>query len=57
MGQVKRVQVECFPKVCDEGYSPSSPGELDDQGLPGLEEGLRGWLSWFSREQKDRPLV
>jgi hypothetical protein len=49
--------VECFPKVCDEGYSPSSPGELDDQGLPGLGEGLRGWLSWFRREQKDRPLV
>jgi hypothetical protein len=27
--------------VCDEGYSPSSPGEWDDQGLPGLGEGLR----------------
>jgi hypothetical protein len=31
----------CFQKVCDEGYSPSSPGEWDDQGLPGLGEGLR----------------
>jgi hypothetical protein len=27
--------------VCDEGYSPSSPGEWNDQGLPGLGEGLR----------------
>jgi hypothetical protein len=31
----------CVQKVCDEGYSPSSPGEWDDQGLPGLGEGLR----------------
>jgi hypothetical protein len=30
-----------FQKVCDEGYSPSSPCEWDDQGLPGLGEGLR----------------
>jgi hypothetical protein len=30
-----------FKKMCDEGYSPSSPCEWDDQGLPGLEEGLR----------------
>jgi hypothetical protein len=26
--------------VCDEWYSSSSPGEWDDQGLPGLGEGL-----------------
>jgi hypothetical protein len=32
---------QCFQKVCDEGYSPSSPGEWDDQGLPSLGEGLR----------------
>jgi hypothetical protein len=31
----------CFQKVCDEGYSPSSPCEWDDQGLLGLGEGLR----------------
>jgi hypothetical protein len=31
----------CFQKVYDEGYSPSSPCEWDDQGLPGLGEGLR----------------
>jgi hypothetical protein len=30
-----------FQKVCDEGYSPSSPWEWDDQGLLGLGEGLR----------------
>jgi hypothetical protein len=30
-----------FKKMCDEGYSPSSPCECDDQGLPGLGEGLR----------------
>jgi hypothetical protein len=30
-----------FQKVCNEGYLPSSPGEWDDQGLPGLGEGLR----------------
>jgi hypothetical protein len=44
-------------KLCDEGYSPSSPWEWDDQGLPGLGEGLRCWLSWFRREQKDCPLI
>jgi hypothetical protein len=27
--------------VYDEGYPPSSPCEWDDQGLPGLGEGLR----------------
>jgi hypothetical protein len=27
---------DVFQKVYDEGYSPSSPCELDDQGLPGL---------------------
>jgi hypothetical protein len=32
---------DVFEKVYDEGYSPSSPCEWDDQGLPGLEEGLR----------------
>jgi hypothetical protein len=31
----------CFQKVYDEGYSPSSRCEWDDQGLPGLGEGLR----------------
>jgi hypothetical protein len=31
--------------VYDEGYSPLSPTEWDDQGLPGLGEGLRCWLS------------
>jgi hypothetical protein len=46
-----------FKKLCDEGYSPSSPWEWDDQGLPGLGEGLRCWLSWFRREQKDCPLI
>jgi hypothetical protein len=46
-----------FEKLCDEGYSPSSPWEWDDQGLPGLGEGLRCWLSWFRREQKDCPLI
>jgi hypothetical protein len=44
-------------KFCDEGYSPSSPWEWDDQGLPSLGEGLRRWLSWFRREQKDCPLI
>jgi hypothetical protein len=29
----------------------------DDQGLPGLWEGLRWWLSWFRCEQKDCPLI
>jgi hypothetical protein len=31
----------CFQKVYDEGYEPSSPCEWDDQGLPGLGDGLR----------------
>jgi hypothetical protein len=30
-----------FKRLCDEGYSPSSPCEWDNQGLPGLGEGLR----------------
>jgi hypothetical protein len=32
---------DVFKKVYDEWYSPSSPFEWDDQGLPGLGEGLR----------------
>jgi hypothetical protein len=36
---------KCFQKGYDEGYSPLSPTEWDDQGLPGLGEGLRCWLS------------
>jgi hypothetical protein len=32
---------DVLKKVYDEGYSPSSPFEWDDQGLPGLGEGLR----------------
>jgi hypothetical protein len=34
-----------FKEVYDEGYSPLSPTKWDDQGLPGLGEGLRCWLS------------
>ena len=30
-----------FQNVCDEGFSPLSPCEWDNQGLPGLGEGLR----------------
>jgi hypothetical protein len=30
-----------FQNVYDEGFSPLSPCEWDDQGLPGLGEGLR----------------
>jgi hypothetical protein len=43
--------------MCDEGYSPSSPWEWDDQGLHGLGEGLRCSLSWFRHEQKDCPFI
>lgn len=46
-----------FQNVYDEGFSPLSPLSRDDQGLPGLGEGLRCWLSWFRREQKDCPLI
>jgi hypothetical protein len=46
-----------FKNVYDEGFSPLSPLSRDDQGLPGLGEGLRWWLSWFSCEQKDCPLI
>ena len=46
-----------FQNVYDEGFSPLSPLSRDDQGLPGLGEGLRWWLSWFRREQKDCPLI
>jgi hypothetical protein len=47
----------CFPKVYDEWYSPLSPFEWDNQGLPGLGEGLRCWLSRIRCEQKDCPLI
>ena len=30
-----------FQNVYDEGFSPLSPLSRDDQGLPGLGEGLR----------------
>jgi hypothetical protein len=50
-------KVSLKKRLCDEGYSPSSPWEWDDQGLPGLGEGLRCWLSWFRCEQKDCPLI
>jgi hypothetical protein len=43
--------------VYDEGFSPLSPLSRDDQGLPGLGEGLKRRLSWFRREQKDCPLI
>jgi hypothetical protein len=35
---------KCFQKGYDEGYSPLSPTEWDDQGLSSLGEGLRFWL-------------
>jgi hypothetical protein len=41
-----------FSKVYDEGYSPLSPFEWDSQGLPGLGEGLRCWLSRVRCEQE-----
>jgi hypothetical protein len=34
-----------FKEVYDEGYSPLSPTEWDDQELLSLGEGLRCWLS------------
>jgi hypothetical protein len=46
-----------FQNVYDEGFSPLSPLSRDDQGLPGLGEGLRRRLSWFRREQKDCLLI
>jgi hypothetical protein len=41
-----------FQNGYDEGLSPLSPFERDDQGLPGLWEGLRWWLNWFRCEHK-----
>jgi hypothetical protein len=41
-----------FSKVYDEGYSPLSLFEWDIQGLPGLGEGLRCWLSRVRCEQE-----
>jgi hypothetical protein len=41
-----------FSKVYDEGYSPLSPFEWDGQGLPGLGEGLKYWLSRVRCEQE-----
>jgi hypothetical protein len=41
-----------FQNGYDEGLSPLSPFERDDQGLPGLGEGLRWWLIWFRCEHE-----
>jgi hypothetical protein len=58
MGQVKRGISEMFSKKSAMmGTHPHHLVKWDDQGLPGLGEGLRCWLSWFRREQKDRPLI
>jgi hypothetical protein len=46
-----------FQNGYDEGLSPLSPFERDDQGLPGLGEGLRWWLSRVRCEQKDCPII
>jgi hypothetical protein len=48
---------DVLKKVYDEGYSPLSPFEWDNQGLPGLGEGLRCWLNRVRCEQKDCPLI
>jgi hypothetical protein len=48
---------DVFKKVYDEGYSPLSPFEWDNQGLPGLGEGLRCWLNRVRCEQEDYPLI
>jgi hypothetical protein len=48
---------DVFKKVYDEGYSPLSPFEWDNQGLLGLGEGLRCWLSRIRCEQRDCPLI
>jgi hypothetical protein len=48
---------DVFKKVYDEGYSPLSPFEWDNQGLPSLGEGLKCWLSRVRCEQKDCPLT
>jgi hypothetical protein len=47
----------CFQNVYDEGYSPLSPFEWDNQGLPGLGRALGDWLSRVRCEQKDCPLI
>jgi hypothetical protein len=46
------IKRKMFSKVYDEGYSPLSPFEWDSQGLPGLGEGLRCWLSQVRCEQE-----
>jgi hypothetical protein len=46
-----------FQNGYDEGLSPLSPLSRDDQGLPGLGEGLKWWLSRVRFEQKDCPLI
>jgi hypothetical protein len=46
-----------FQNVYNEGFSPLSPLSRDHQGLPGLGEGLRCWLSQVRCEQKDCPLI
>jgi hypothetical protein len=39
------------------GCNPYHLLSRDDQGLPGLGEGLRCWLSRVRCEQKDCPLI
>ena len=44
-------------KSAMKGTHPRHLVKWDDQGLPGLGEGLRCWLNWFRHEQKDCPLI
>jgi hypothetical protein len=46
-----------FKKCMTKGIHPYHLLEWDNQGLPGLGEGLRCWLSQVRCEQKDCPLI
>jgi hypothetical protein len=48
---------DVFKKCMMKGIHPYHPFEWDNQGLPGLGEGLRCWLSRVRCEQKDCPLI
>jgi hypothetical protein len=49
--------INVFKKCMMKGIHPYHPFEWDNQGLPGLGEGLRCGLSRVRCEQKNCPLI
>jgi hypothetical protein len=55
--RVVSLMINVFKKCMMKGIHPYHPFEWDNQGLPGLGEGLRCGLSRVRCEQKNYPLI